>query len=55
MTFSETVEVTGTPELRLELGGGQRTATYEGGSGTAALVFGYTVAAGESDMDGVGR
>ena len=54
VTFSETVEVTGTPELKLELGGGQRTATYEGGSGTAALVFGYTVAAGESDMDGVG-
>ena len=54
VTFSETVAVTGTPELRLELGGGQRTATYEGGSGTAALVFGYTVAAGESDMDGVG-
>ena len=54
VTFSETVEVTGTPQLRLELGGGQRTATYQGGSGTAALVFGYTVAAGESDMDGVG-
>ena len=54
VTFSETVAVTGTPELTLELGGGQRTATYEGGSGTAALVFGYTVAAGESDMDGVG-
>ena len=54
VTFSETVEVTGTPELRLELGGGQRTATYQGGSGTAALVFGYTVAAGESDTDGVG-
>ena len=29
-------------------------ADYEGGSGTAALVFGYTVAAGESDTDGVG-
>ena len=54
VTFSETVAATGMPELRLELGGGQRTATYEGGSGTAALVFGYTVAAGESDMDGVG-
>ena len=54
VTFSETVFVAGMPQLRLELGGGQRTATYEGGSGTAALVFGYTVAAGESDMDGVG-
>ena len=54
VTFSETVEVTGTPQLTLELGGGQRTGTYEGGSGTAALVFGYTVAAGESDTDGMG-
>ena len=54
VTFSETVAVTGMPQLTLELGGGQRTGTYEGGSGTAALVFGYTVAAGESDMDGVG-
>ena len=41
VTFSETVEVTGTPQLRLELGGGRRTADYEGGSGTAALVFAY--------------
>ena len=54
VTFSETVEVTGTPQLRLELGGGRRTVTYEGGSGTAALVFAYEVADGESDTDGVG-
>ena len=54
VTFSETVEVTGTPRLSLELGGGSRTATYGGGSGTAALVFAYEVAEGESDTDGVG-
>ena len=54
VTFSETVEVTGTPQLRLEFGGGTRTATYEGGTGTAALVFAYEVAGGESDTDGVG-
>ena len=54
VTFSETVEVTGTPQLRLELGGGRRTADYEGGSGTAALVFAYKVADGESDTDGMG-
>ena len=54
VTFSETVEVEGTPQLRLELGGGTRTATYEGGTGTAALVFAYEVADGESDTDGVG-
>ena len=53
-TFSETVEVTGTPQLMLKLGGGSRTATYEGGSGTAALVFAYEVVEGESDDDGVG-
>ena len=54
VTFSETVEVTGTPRLQIELGGGSRTANYQGGSGTAALVFGYEVAEGESDTDGVG-
>ena len=54
LTFSETVEVTGTPQLTLELGGGSRTANYGGGSGTAALVFAYEVAVGESDTDGVG-
>ena len=54
VTFSEMVEVTGTPQLSLELGEGRPTADYEGGSGTAALVFAYEVAGGESDTDGVG-
>ena len=54
VTFSETVEVAERPRLQLELGGGVRTATYGGGSGTAALVFAYEVAGGESDTDGVG-
>ena len=54
VAFSESVKVEGTPRLRLEFGGGQRTANYRGGGGTAALVFGYPVAEGESDDDGVG-
>ena len=54
VTFSETVEVTGTPRLTLELGGGKRTATYGGGSGTASLVFAFEVPDGDSDTDGVG-
>ena len=54
VTFSETVEVTGRPRLQIELGGGSRTATYGGGAGTAALVFAYEVAGGESDTEGVG-
>ena len=53
VTFSETVEVTGTPQLRLELGGGGRTADYGGGSGTAALVFVYEVDERDEDTDGV--
>ena len=53
VTFSETVEVTGTPRLQLELGGGVRTAAYRSGTGTAALVFAYEVAYGERDADGV--
>ena len=39
------VTVTGTPTLTLNDGG---TATYTGGSGTTALTFSYTVAAGQS-------
>ena len=53
VTFNETVEVEGTPQLTLELGGGTRSAAYEGGSGTAVLVFAYEVANGESDTGGV--
>ena len=53
VTFNETVEVTGTPQLSLELGGGRRTATHGGGAG-ASVVFVYEVADGESDTDGVG-
>ena len=53
-TFSETVRVTGAPQLSLEIGGGRRMATYGGGSGTMALVFAYEVADGDSDTSGVG-
>ena len=42
---SEAVTVSGTPTLTLNDGG---TATYSGGSGTNALTFSYTVAAGQS-------
>ena len=52
VTFSETVVVTGTPRLRLNVGGINRTANYRGGTG-AALRFAYAVADGESDGGGV--
>ena len=53
VTFSETVEVEGTPQLRLRVGNRPRTAGYLRGTGTAALVFGYEVADGDEDTDGV--
>ena len=40
--------VTGTPTLTLNNGG---TATYSGGSGTNALTFSYTVAAGQNTAE----
>jgi Ca2+-binding RTX toxin-like protein len=48
VNFSENVAVTGTPTLTLNDGG---TATYTGGSGTGALAFSYTVAAGQNTAD----
>ena len=51
--FNETLTVTGTPQLTLELGGGERRADYSGGSGVSSLTFSYTVAAGDMDSDGV--
>ena len=53
VTFSETVEVEGTPRLRLRVGTRTRTAGYLRGADTAALVFGYEVAYGDEDSDGV--
>ena len=53
VTFSETVEVEGTPQLRLRVGTRTRTAGYLRGTDTAALVFGYEVADGDEDSDGV--
>ncbi len=51
--FSETVEVEGTPQLRLRVGSRTRTASYLRGTDTTALVFGYEVADGDEDTDGV--
>jgi len=52
-TFSESVPVTGTPQLPLVIGGNNRTATYTSGSGSTMLVFKYTIQAEETDTDGI--
>ncbi|MBS0618397.1 MAG: Ig-like domain-containing protein, partial [Spirochaetes bacterium] len=52
VVFSENVTVTGTPQLTLATGTPATTAVnYVSGSGTNALTFTYTVAAGNSNAD----
>lgn len=55
-TFSESVTVTGTPELELETGSTDRLASYQSGSGGTTLNFSYTVQSGDesSDLDYTG-
>ncbi|MBC7453999.1 MAG: hypothetical protein H7335_09875, partial [Massilia sp.] len=52
VVMSEAVTITGIPTYTLTLDSGPRLATYVSGSGSNTLVFGYTVAAGDSDLSG---
>ena len=54
VTFDEAVDVTGTPQLTIDMGGSDKVLDYSSGTGTTALVFsGYTVALGDTDADGL--
>jgi hypothetical protein len=53
VTFSEAVVVTGSPQLQIDLAGVTKNATYLSGSGTSSLVFSYTVAATDKDLNGL--
>ena len=53
MTLPAAITVTGTPNLALNIGGTTVQAAYASGSGTSALVFTYTVLAGQTDTDGI--
>ena len=43
VTFSENVNVTGTPRIELTIGAATKYATYASGSGTSTLTFSYDV------------
>ena len=51
INFNKNVNVTGTPQLFLETGVNDGTATYTSGSGNSTLVFTYTVAATHTSTD----
>ena len=53
VNFNESVTVTGTPQLTVNIGSTPTVVNYFSGSGSAALVFRHTVAAGENDADGI--
>ena len=52
VTFNEDISVTLTPQLELDLGGTAQVAGFTSATGASA-VFSYTVAAGNSDSDGI--
>ena len=53
LTFSEAVTVTGAPYLLIDVGGTNRRADYNSGTGATQLKFQYTVLAGDDDNDGI--
>ena len=52
VTFTETITVTGAPELRINVGRSSKIASFETANGTTAA-FTYTVIDGDSDSDGI--
>ena len=53
VTFSEAVDVRGTPQLSLKVGQTPRRANYKEGTGSDELVFAYEVTDTDQDDDGV--
>ena len=51
VNFSETVLVTGTPQLTLETGATDQSVNYDTGTGTSTLNFTYTVQSGNTNSD----
>ena len=54
LSFNEVLTVSGgTPDLNFEIGGNPRTAPLISGSGTADLIFGYVVQAGDAGASSI--
>jgi hypothetical protein len=53
VTMSKATLVTGTPRLVLDVGGVTKYANYVSGSGSTSLIFLYTVASGDIDLNGI--
>ena len=53
VAFDETVYVSGTPNLSLNIGGVSRSANYFTGNGTSSLFFRYNIVLADLDLDGI--
>ncbi|MBV5310365.1 choice-of-anchor Q domain-containing protein, partial [Chromatium okenii] len=53
VNFSEAVTVANSPRIELTVDSSTKYATYQSGTGTTALIFRYTVGAGDTDTDGI--
>lgn len=53
VTMNENITVTGTPQLTLNIGGGNRAALYESTASNNILHFIHTVQSGDLDADGI--
>ncbi|BAV48106.1 Autotransporter-associated beta strand repeat protein [Mesorhizobium loti] len=53
VAVSESVTVTGTPQLALNVGGTIVQANYSSGSGSSSLVFTYTIQSAQTDTNGI--
>ncbi|MBO6496559.1 MAG: Ig-like domain-containing protein, partial [Roseivirga sp.] len=51
VTFSESVTVSGVPQLTLETGDTDRVVGYTSGSGSTTLTFNYTIQSGDTNSD----
>ena len=51
VVFSETVTVSGTPRIQLDLDGADKYVNYVSGSGSNTLQFDYLVGTGDSSSD----
>lgn len=53
VNFSESVAISASSRLVLDIGGATHYATYKSGSGTSGIEFSYLVQAGDNDLDGI--
>ena len=54
VTFSESVQISGEPQVELSVGDALQEASFAGYDSSDTAVFGYMVADGDADADGIG-